>query len=276
VSGALLWQSGERSEVKGRDVVGGSTVPERLIGVWTKHSCVKLLFVFLFGIVLVAPGLSQQPDSKASPRSKSGNTLLKKATAAFEAGQYSEAQKILDSVQKENPNLPATFNLRGAIFTKQKAFDQAEEQYNAALALDPNYYPAMLNLAETDLLRGKYSDAQERYRELEKIDPDSELIQFKLVLCSVLAGQRDRAEVLVVGMKFPGKTPAYYYARAAIALKAGQKQLAQTYFNNVQKYYSEDQRAYFDRSLKDLDLTLQSVALPTPVASGSKSEDPGP
>jgi hypothetical protein len=55
-------------------------------------------------------------------------------------------------------------------------------------------------------------------------------------------------------MKFPGETPAYYYARAAIALKRGNKEGAQKYFENVKKYYSEEQCAYFALSLKDLDL----------------------
>jgi Tfp pilus assembly protein PilF len=232
---------------------------------------VKHLFVLLFGFALVTSGLGGEPKSKPSPRSKTEGSILLRATQAFEAGQYPEAEKLLDSAQKENLKSPAVFNLRGAIFTKEKAYDQAEEQYKAALALDPKYYPAMLNLAETDLLRGAYAEAQERYQQLEKVDPDSELIQFKLVLCSVLAGQPDRAEVLVVGMKFPGKTPAYYYARAAMALKAGQKQVAQTYFANVKKYYSADQCAYFDRSLKDLDLTLSSDRPPLPVPAATST-----
>ena len=55
-------------------------------------------------------------------------------------------------------------------------------------------------------------------------------------------------------MKFPGKTPAYYFARAAISLKMGNNEAAKKYFDNVTKYYSEEECAYFARSLKDLDL----------------------
>jgi tetratricopeptide (TPR) repeat protein len=230
-----------------------------------KYPRVKRLLVLFFGVALLTPGLGQQPKINPSAREKSQNSALDRATAAFNAGKYQEAEKLLDAAQRENPKQPAILNLRGAILTKQKAYDQAEEQYNAALALDPKYYPAMLNLAEMDLLRGKYPESQERYRELQKIDPDSELIEFKLVLCAVLAGESARADSLVVRMKFPGKTPAYYYARAAIALKAGQKQNAQTYFSNVKKYYSDDECAYFDQSLKDLGLTLQNAPSPTPI-----------
>jgi ferritin-like protein len=63
-------------------------------------------------------------------------------------------------------------------------------------------------------------------------------------------------------MKFPGKTPAYYYARAAIALKRGEKEVAQKYFENVKKYYSEEQCRYFAQSLKEIDLTSPTPSPP--------------
>ena len=71
-----------------------------------------------------------------------------------------------------------------------------------------------------------------------------------------MAGDSTKATGIVDLMKFPGKTPAYYYARAAIALKRGEKEAAQKYFENVQKYYSEDQCRYFVRSLKEIGLSL--------------------
>jgi hypothetical protein len=63
-------------------------------------------------------------------------------------------------------------------------------------------------------------------------------------------------------MKFPGKTPAYYYARAAIALKRGQKETAQKYLENVKKYYSDEQCAYFAQSLKEIDFTAAKPTEP--------------
>ena len=195
------------------------------------------------------------------------NSALERALVAFKVGKYEEAQKQIDVAEKINPKQPEVNNLRGAIFTKQRAFDQAEEQYNAALALDQKYYPSKLNLAELDLLRGKYAEAKQRYEQLQKLDSDSELLQFKLALCAVMAGDSTNAFVIVNQMKFPGRTPAYYYSQAAIALKAGQKETAQKYFTNVKKYYSKQECAYFAQSLKDLDLTMQPAATSTPAPS---------
>src|SRR5208283_1709756 len=97
---------------------------------------------------------------------------------------------------------------------------------------------------------------------LKQLDPGSELLEFKLTLCALLAGEENRATAMVDVMKFPGKTPAYYYARAAIALKRGQKETAQKYLENVKKYYSDEQCAYFAQSLKEIDFTAPNPTQP--------------
>ena len=220
----------------------------------------KRLLVFLCSLAFITAAFGQQSKS---------DSALERALAAFRAGKYEDAQKQIDIAEKIDSKQPEVNNLRGAIFTKQKAFDQAEEQYNAALALDPKCYPAKINLAELDLLRGKYAEAKQRYEELQKLDPNSELLQFKLVLCAVMAGEDTNAFVIVNQMKFPGRTPAYYYSQAGIALKAGQKEMAQKYFTNVKKYYSEQECAYFAQSLRDLDLTMQPATTPMPAPSAT-------
>ena len=145
-------------------------------------------------------------------------------------------------------------NLQGAIYTRQKRYEEAIQQFNQALALDPKFYPAKLNLAEVKLLEGNYADATLEYQALKEVDPGSELVDFKLVLCALLSGEVNKASGLVDLMKFPGKTPAYYYARAAIALRRGEKEAAEKYFENVKKYYSEQQCRYFVQALKEIDL----------------------
>ena len=105
------------------------------------------------------------------------------------------------------------------------------------------------------MLEGKYAEATLDYEALKEVDPESELVDFKLVLCAVLSGEQSKARGIADLMKFPGKTPAYYYARAAIALREGGKEAAQKYYDNVKKYYSEEQCRYFVQALKEIDLT---------------------
>jgi tetratricopeptide (TPR) repeat protein len=193
---------------------------------------------------------------------RTANAALERATSAFNQGRFEEAEKQADTAARADSRKPEIPNLRGAIFTRQKRYDEAAQQFNQALALDPKFYPAKLNLAEVKLLQGKYAEATQEYQALKEVDPGSELVDFKLVLCALLDGEQSKASGIVDLMKFPGKTPAYYYARAAIALKRGEKEVAQKYFENVKKYYSEEQCRYFAQSLKEIDLTSPTPSQP--------------
>jgi tetratricopeptide (TPR) repeat protein len=208
---------------------------------------------------------------------RTANAALERAINAFNQGKLEEAQKQVDTATKAGSKKPEVPNLQGAIYTKQKRYEEAIQRFNQALALDPKFYPAKLNLAEVKLLEGNYADATLEYQALKEVDPGSELVDFKLVLCALLSGEVNKASGLVDLMKFPGKTPAYYYARAAIALKRGEKEAAEKYFENVKKYYSEPQCRYFIQSLKEVDLTSQTPARPTetPAPQPGKTESSG-
>jgi tetratricopeptide (TPR) repeat protein len=188
---------------------------------------------------------------------RSADAALERATSAFNKGRFEEAEKQVDAAERGGSKKSDVANLRGAIYTKQKRYDDAVEQFNQALALDAKYYPARLNLAEAKLLQGKYGDAQKEYQALKEQDPASEFVDFKLVLCFLLQGQDAKANATVDTMKFPGKTPAYYYARAAIALKRGEKESEDRYYNNAKKYYADAQCEFFARSLKEIDFNPQ-------------------
>jgi tetratricopeptide (TPR) repeat protein len=194
---------------------------------------------------------------------RSADAALERATSAFNKGRFEEAEKQVDAAERGGSKKSDVANLRGAIYTKQKRYDDAVEQFNQALALDAKYYPARLNLAEAKLLQGKYADAQKEYQALKEQDPTSEVVDFKLVLCFLLQGQDAKANATVDTMKFPGKTPAYYYARAAIALKRGEKESEDRYYNNAKKYYADAQCEFFARSLKEIDFTPQPAGAAT-------------
>jgi tetratricopeptide (TPR) repeat protein len=199
---------------------------------------------------------------------RTGRAALEKAIDAFNQGKIEQAEKLLDAAAKADSKRPEIPNLRGAIFLRQKQYEEAAEQFSQALVLDPRFYPAKLNLAAVKLLEGDYTGATQEYQALKEIDPDSELVDFQLVLCTLLGGEPSKASGMVDLMKFPGKTPAYYYARAAIALRKGEKAAAQKYFENAKKYYSEEKCRYFAQSLKEMDLNL------TAPAQSEKTPDP--
>jgi tetratricopeptide (TPR) repeat protein len=216
---------------------------------------VKALLIVLCLVLPVESSIADQPASDAA---------LERATSAFDKGRLEEAEKQARAAEMTGSRKPEIANLLGAIYTRQKRYDDAIAKFNQALALDAKFYPAKLNLAEAKLLQGKYADAQHDYQAIKELDPASEFVDFKLVLCFLLEGREAKATETVDTMKFPGKTPAYYYARAAIALKRGDKVAADRYYENSKKYYADDQCAYFARALKEIDLTAQPASITNP------------
>ena len=188
--------------------------------------------------------------SSVHAENKAYDTAINKATKALGAGNFAEADKQADVAEKIDPSSAQTANLRGVIAVQKKDYDSAVNRFTQAIAADEKFYPAKLNLADVLLLQSKYADARSRYEELQQLDPKSELLQFKIVVTDLLDNRESQALELINQMTFPGVTPAYYFARAAVLLKNSREKQAQQYFTNARKYYDEQQCAYFVRFLQ--------------------------
>ena len=211
---------------------------------WMRLGNLSLLLAFFFAGSL---GLASTTNYQS---------LISKASHALDAGKIDDAVNQAALAEKLEPNNPQTANLRGVIAVRKKDYTDAVNQFNQAIAADPKFYAAKFNLADALMLKGNYDQAHSVLEELQQVDPKSELLQFKLALAEVLAGQPDKAAALVDQMDFPGKTPAYYYARAAIWLKKGLAKDAKQYVINAHKYYTDDQCSYFAHVLEEMGLNI--------------------
>jgi tetratricopeptide (TPR) repeat protein len=181
---------------------------------------------------------------------KAYDAAVNKAVQALASGNMAEADKQADAAAKLDPNSAQTANLRGVIAVQKKDYDSAIQYFTRAIATDEKFYPAKLNLADAFLLQGKYADARLRYQELQQLDAKSELLQFKIVVADVLDNQEAQATQRINEMTFPGNTPAYYFARAALLFKDRKDKEAQKYVATARKYYDEQQCAYYVRFLE--------------------------
>jgi Tfp pilus assembly protein PilF len=202
---------------------------------------VRTFWILLGSVVAFSPMLAQD---------KAYDAAIKKATQALGAGNLAEADKQVDVAAKLEPASAQTANLRGVIAVQRKEYEDAASRFTEAIAADEKFYPAKLNLADVLLLQRKWADARTRYEELQRVDPKSELLQFKIVVADVLDDRQFQAIQLINDMTFPGTTPAYYFARAAVLLKQSQEKEAQQYLTNARKYYDEQQCAYYMRFLQ--------------------------
>jgi tetratricopeptide (TPR) repeat protein len=206
-------------------------------------------------IAFLVTGSFAYAESKNEAK-KSYDSVVNKASRDLTDGKVDDATKDAEQAEKLDPNNPETANLLGIVASKKKDYPEAISQFNRALTENPKFYTAKFNLVDVLLLKGDYDQARTMLADLSQIDPKSEVVQFKFALSYVLDGKTDDAMSFIDTMDFPGKTPAYYYARAAVWLKKGLLKDATQYSVNAHKYYTDGQCSYFVSVLREMGLNV--------------------
>lgn len=75
---------------------------------------------------------------------------------------WDQAFKAIDTLEKKQPTMPLSHNLRGAVHLHKGDFARARVSYEKALSLDPSFSPAAMNLAQIDIKEKKPEAARKR------------------------------------------------------------------------------------------------------------------
>lgn len=97
--------------------------------------------------------------------------LLSRADELFSAERYNEALEAYEGAARASPRDPRPPHGMGEVYRKLLLDDKAEEAYRRALAVDPRYLPAKLQLGILLHDLGKSEEAVRLLRELERINP---------------------------------------------------------------------------------------------------------
>ena len=81
----------------------------------------------------------------------------------YAAREYGKAEPFLAEMAESNLEFADVYDMLGVIYHQQGRLNDAESMFRKALALNPNYTEAALNLAVTYNDLGKYQDAKEIY-----------------------------------------------------------------------------------------------------------------
>jgi tetratricopeptide (TPR) repeat protein len=129
--------------------------------------------------------LALRPDA---PNSWYNLARLQRQAGRFEAALASYAQALQRGIGE-----PEEVHLnRGVIYADDLArSDSAETELNAALALNPSYVPALLNLGNLHEDRGEAGEARAAYERALAIDPENGMALARLAGVSALSGAGD-------------------------------------------------------------------------------------
>ena len=209
-----------------------------------------ILAGFLAGALFVEAQTTRPDNSSGS------KLLIQGALADFDAKNYDEALKKLQDLDAKMPGDPFVQNLLGAAYTKKKNFATAQKHFDKALEKAPDFFPAKFNVGELLFLEHQYAEALEYFQKMQEKDPQNELLQFKVFLCLLQLGNKERAAKALKGIKYPGDTPAWYYGQAAWESKGGNNRKALEYVTGA-KYIFGPKTALFDETFEDLEIKLR-------------------
>jgi Flp pilus assembly protein TadD len=184
------------------------------------------------------------------------NMAIESVLADYEAKKYDEALLRLDALRDRHPSDPLILNLMGSVYTKKLKYQKAEKAFRQALDIEPGFFPAAYNLGELLFLQEKYALARQYYETMRATDHRHELLQFKVALCDILSGETDRAKKVMNAIKYPGDSPAWYYAHAALEQKLGNTTKAREYLRGAKFVYGPEKTALFEE-------TFQTIGYPT-------------
>lgn len=97
--------------------------------------------------------------------------MLQQATAAFQAGNYDEAEALLLQIGDRTPTYANVYNMLGFIAGQRNAQEKAVALFRRALSVNPNYTEARLNLVLTLADMGAYDQAEQEATKLEAVEP---------------------------------------------------------------------------------------------------------
>jgi tetratricopeptide (TPR) repeat protein len=183
---------------------------------------------------------------------------LQKAERALQQRDFDGALQWLDRADADAPGSAVSYNLRGKILLEQKRFEEAGTALGKALAVDPNFEEAQINLAQIPFKKKDYSAAREQLEALVRgrtagaKNQTAQLIQYRIFMTLLLQGQESAAQKMMDQFKFTDQTPALYYAEAAWAFQHQNPKQGKDWITSANKLFSPSLNRAFADSLDDV------------------------
>lgn len=107
---------------------------------------------------------------------------------------WDQALKAIDSLEKKQPAIPLSHNLRGAVYLNKKENARARASFEKALSLDSGFFPAAMNLAQLDIKDKKPDAARKRFESV--LAKDKNNMQAMLAIAAMEADAKNEKAYL--------------------------------------------------------------------------------
>jgi tetratricopeptide (TPR) repeat protein len=195
-------------------------------------------------------GNGEKPKQEFSPEYQQA---YEKAIQAFNKNDFDDALKQLEEADKAQAGVAATLNLRGAVYVRQKKYDEAQKVFADLYKKDPENVMAVFNLGETYFLQKNYAEAVKYFQDFtEKSKTQNSLGTYKVFLCNLLTGKEGEAKQALDATQANPTDPLYYYLNVAYLFKQGKENEARGYLASAFQIYPGQANAAFIDSLIEL------------------------
>jgi putative PEP-CTERM system TPR-repeat lipoprotein len=144
------------------------------------------------------------------------------------AKDYDKATEALRTLEKKQPDNPVTHNVKGVLYVAKKQPEAGRASFEKAIALQPNYYPALINLARLDIRENKPAVARKRFEDVLTREPNNEqlLLAYAGVLQSTGASRDEVTSTMERAVKSNPASPSAHVALINFYRRAGNREAA--------------------------------------------------
>ena len=112
--------------------------------------------------------------------------------------QFDQALAAVARLEQKQPNSALVYNLKGIVYLNKRDLGAARASFERALQIQPDFLPAVNNLAQLDRLDNKPDAARQRYQALLEKEPNNEQVLLGLAgLLQSLGGDPSEIEALL-------------------------------------------------------------------------------
>jgi putative PEP-CTERM system TPR-repeat lipoprotein len=131
-------------------------------------------------------------EQATSLSDKAGQADLALVMIHLNRKEYDQALQAISALEKKLPSNPVTYNLRAAALLGKQDRAGARKALERALAIQPNFMPAAVNLARLDIAENNPDSARKRFETI--LDKDKNNVPAMLALADLAAAQKQESE----------------------------------------------------------------------------------